>query len=152
MITDQLTTPVGFQFKVMFSASKGAFDSSFQDVNGIDVSMKTTSYKEGGENRYAHKLPEAIDHPNLTLIRGITLRTSPLVKWCKSVLEGDFSMPIQTMPMQVFLLNEKGMPSRIWSFSNAFPVAWKMAAFNATKNEVALETIELSYNTVTREL
>jgi len=43
-------------------------------------------------------------------------------------------------------MNEEGEPTRVWSFINAFPVNWDVEGFNATKNEVAIEKIELSYS------
>lgn len=118
----------------------------------METTMKKSVYKEGGENRFEHTLPEAKQHSNLVLSRGLTNLGSPLVRWCKTVLEGDFTTPIEPMQIMVFLLNSKSLPRAAWSFDNAFPVAWKLGQFNATKNEVALETIELSYNTVERML
>jgi len=56
------------------------------------------------------------------------------------------------MPLLVQLLNEKGMPKRAWSFMNAYPVSWEVDEFNSTKNEVAIEKIELSYTWSNRVL
>ena len=74
---------------------------------------------------------------------GITVIGSPLVKWCQSVLEGGFATAIQPKTVQVSLLNPAGGPERVWNISNAFPVSWTVEAFNSTKNEVAVEKIEL---------
>jgi phage tail-like protein len=71
--------------------------------------------------------------------------TSPLVIWCKTVLEGDFVLPIVPMLVSVQLMNENQIPIRAWSFANAYPVNWEVDGFNATKNEVAIETIQLAY-------
>jgi phage tail-like protein len=76
--------------------------------------------------------------------------TSPLVLWCRSIFEGDFAEPIKPMSMTVSLMNENKVPVRVWSFSNAYPVNWDVENFNSTKNEVAIEKIELSYNTSSR--
>ena len=138
--------PAAFYFKVVFSATSGASDTSFQEVSGIGSEIETESYTEGGENRYVHQLPKAVKHPKLVLKRGIAKLTSPLVIWCRSVFEADFVAPIVPMPIMVYLMNENNSPMRAWSFANAYPVNWEVDSFNSTKNEVAIEKIELSYN------
>jgi phage tail-like protein len=138
--------PSAFYFKVVFSATAGMSDTSFQEVSGIGSEIETESYVEGGENRYVHQLPKSVKHPKLVLKRGIAQMTSPLVIWCRSVFEGDFMIPIIPMPMMVYLMNENKIPIRAWSFANAYPVSWEVESFNSTKNEVAIEKLELSYN------
>jgi len=137
--------PSAFHFKVAFSATLGLLDTSFQEVSGMSVELETEDIVEGGENRYVHRLPKSIKHPKLVLKRGIGKISSPLVIWCKSVFEGDFILPIVPMPIVVFLLDENGIPKRAWSFMNTYPVAWDVEEFKSTKNEVAIEKIELSY-------
>lgn len=148
--TSDAYPPVAFHFKVVFSASLGMKDTSFQEVSGIGSEIETESVVEGGENRYVHQLPTAVTHPKLVLKRGIASMTSPLVVWCRSVLEADFIKPIVPMPILVFLLNEQNIPIRAWSFANAYPVNWEVEPLHSTKNEVAIEKIELRYNYSTR--
>lgn len=133
-----------FYFNVTFS-EKSDEDAAFQDVAGIGAQIETESYSEGGENRFIYQLPKSVKHPNLVLKRGIVSCSSPLIDWCKSVLENGFNEPIVTKLVHVMLLNADGRPVRQWSFDDAYPVNWEVESFNATKNEVALEKIELSY-------
>lgn len=144
--------PSAFHFKVVFAATAGMFDTSFQDVSGIKATIETETYKELGENGHVYQLPKPPTYPNLVLKRGITSMTSPLVLWCKSVFEGDFSKPLTTMELMVYLMNEHKMPKRAWGFTDAFPVSWDVDSFNSSKNEVAIETIEIRYNSLTRLL
>jgi len=137
--------PSAFYFMVGFGLTGGTLDTSFQDVTGIGSEIETEDLVEGGENRYVHRLPNGVKHPKLVLKRGIAKIDSPLVKWCQSVLE-EFTVPIEPQEMVVFLLNEDKVPIRAWSFINAYPVKWEVENFNSTKNEVAIETIDLSYN------
>ena len=139
--------PSAFYFSVGFAFARagGLADTSFQEVSGITSEIETEEVVEGGENRYVHQLPKGAKHPNLVLKRGIATSFSPLVTWCKDVLESDFSVPIVPTQMTVFLLNEYQIPIRAWSFANAYPVKWEVDAFNSTKNEVAIETIDFSY-------
>jgi phage tail-like protein len=144
--------PSAFYFKVVFAATADDFDTSFQDVSGIKATIETETYKELGENGFVYQLPRPPTYPNLVLKRGIASKDSPLVQWCKSVFEGDFSEPISTMGLMVYLMNEQNQARCAWDFTDAFPVSWEVDSFNSTKNEVAIETIELRYNSLTRVL
>ncbi len=139
-----------FHFKVSIGVALGLTDTSFQEVSGIGSKMETEPYNEGGENRFVHQLPTKVDHPKLVLSRGIAPLTSPLVIWCKATLEADFLIPIVPSPVLVSLLNDKGLPVRSWSFDNCFPVNWEVEGLKSTKNEVAIEKIELNYSTSMR--
>lgn len=142
--------PSSFFFKVIFTLTGGTLDTSFQDVSGLSADISPEEVAEGGENRFSHRLPQRAKHGNLVLKRGIEQITSPLVIWCKSILESDFSSEFVTMPVMIYLMNEYQIPVRGWMATNAYPVKWEMGGFNSTKNEVAIETIELAYNTLTR--
>jgi phage tail-like protein len=60
--------------------------------------------------------------------------------------------PIVPTLVSVYLMNEQKVPVRAWTFTDAYPVKWNVEAFNSTKNEVARETIELSYMSSSRTL
>lgn len=137
--------PAAFYFSVRFSATGGLSDTSFQEVSGISSELETETYTEAGENGYAYVLPKAVKHSRLVLKRGIADMTSPLVQWCRSVMDSEFTQPIQTMSILVSLMNEYKIPIRSWSFVDAYPVKWEVDPFNSTKNEVAIEKIELFY-------
>lgn len=138
--------PSGFHFKVVLSGTRGNSDTSFKEVSGIGSEIETEDVVEGGENRYVYQLPKKVKHPKLVLKRGIAVKSSKLVEWCKDTLEGDLVKSIQTLSVHVYLLNEDGKSIRAWSFANAYPVKWEVDAFDSTKNDVAIETVELVYS------
>lgn len=142
--------PSAFYFKVVFSATMGLSDTSFKEVSGISKEIVTEDITEGGENGFVHKLPKAVKHPRLVMKRGIAPITSPLVIWCKSILDGELNVPICSMPIMVYLMNEHKLPIRGWMFTNAYPVKWDVDGFGSMKNEVAIETIEFEYQTSSR--
>ncbi|MCH7736961.1 MAG: phage tail protein [Chloroflexi bacterium] len=145
LLTGSDYPPSAFYFKVGFALTLGMSDTSFRDVSGIGSEIETESVVEGGENRYVHQLPKGVKHPKLTLKRGIAQMTSPLVRWCRNVLDADFIAPIVPQLMFVYLMNESQLPIRGWSFANAYPVNWEIEEFGSTKNEVAIEKIDLNY-------
>lgn len=147
-----LYPPSAFYFKVVFGEAESQVDTSFQDVSGISSEISTEQVVEGGENRFVHNLPTTVKHGNLELKRGIAPLSSPLVKWCKQVMERDFVDPIVPQLVRVYLMDADGNPIRGWSFANAFPVKWETENFNSTKNDVAIEKIVMSYTWSSRLL
>ncbi len=142
--------PSAFYFRVEFGEPGETVDTSFQEVSGISSEVEVESVTEGGENRFVHQLPKGVKHPNLELKRGIASEDSPLVKWCKDVIEKDFVESIETKTVQVFLMDENKETIRGWRFDSAYPVKWDVESFGSTKNEVAIEKIALSYTYSTR--
>jgi phage tail-like protein len=136
--------PVGFHFKVEIDGiSKGEDDDvRFQEVSGLSVELTTEDLKEGGENRFTHKLPVKASHNNLILKRGL-LKNSKLIDWCNDAIENFNFAPHD---MLVTLLNENHEPLLSWSIINAWPVKWSISDFNATNSAIVVETIELNYN------
>lgn len=144
--------PVAFHFSVGFGIPLPDADCSFSEVSGISAEMDTETVVEGGENRFVYQLPKGIKHPHLVLKRGVGPITSRLVTWCRNVFEGGLAQPVQPKLMLVGLLDGAGLPLRVWSFANAWPVKWEVDAFSSTKNEVAIEKVELSYLYSKREV
>jgi phage tail-like protein len=143
--------PVAFHFVVSFGAPAQDADCSFREVSGIGPEMETESVVEGGENRFVWQLPKAVKHPRLVLKRGVGPFDSRLVTWCRDVLEGGLNQSVSTKLVRVGLLDENGQTLRVWSFENAYPVKWEVEPFQSTKNEVAMEKVELVYQSCKRE-
>ena len=140
-----------FYFNVSFNGVTSSIAGSFREVSGIRSEMAVEEVAEGGENRFVHVLPGRVKHPRLVLKRGVAPANSMLVRWCKAVLEGGLGIPLVPKLVSVQLMNGEGSPVRAWSFANAYPVAWEVEAFNATKNEVAMDKVELAYALATRD-
>ena len=140
--------PPAFYFRVKFPSFGFHADSSFQEVSGISHEMQRDEVSEGGGIDTVYHLPKGIKYQNLVLKRGIVPKSSSLIKWCKSVMEGSF--PITTQELEVSLMNARGNPIRSWTFDNAYPVKWQVDGFNSTENKVAIETIELCYSSFSR--
>jgi len=141
-----------FAFSVRVEGCFGPFDAAFREVSGFNVEMQLESVVEGGENRFVHQLPKGVKQGKLTLKRGIIPRSSLLLKWVESTLSGDQIHMIQPRRVEVCLLDAEQNPLRSWSFEKAYPVRWELETLSATKNEVAVERIDLAYQFVARDL
>lgn len=144
--------PVAFAFSVSIDGNAQGVDASFSEVSGLESTVDTQEVREGGENRYVHKLPTRVQNSNLVLKRGLMVAASPLYGWCKSVMEDGLAKPIQPKAIIVTLLGPEQSPMIAWSVDRAWPVKWQVAEFRASENALAFETLEFAYATVTRKL
>jgi phage tail-like protein len=134
--------PVGFHFKVEFKNIGNDNDIRFQSVGGLSVEYDTESFKEGGENRFEHKLPVRTKYPDLTLKRGM-LTDSAVIKWCLSAFQDREFKPAEIV---VTLLNDQHQPLKTWHVNNAWPKKWSVSDFNAGENALVIESLDLSYS------
>ena len=133
--------PVAFHFRVRFSISSEDNDVRFQDVSGLSVSLGVEDVKEGGENRYTHRLPTPAKYGSLVLKRGLLL-DSAVFNWIENAMT---NFDFEPAEIHVDLLNDKHEPISSWSFTRAWPVKWQISDLKSTGNEVVIETLELAY-------
>ncbi|MCC7299290.1 MAG: phage tail protein [Bacteroidia bacterium] len=140
-----LNPPVGFHFILIMELNiieyPGIPDIGFQEVTGIDVTINTEEFREGGENRFAHKLPTNISFPNLVLKRGL-LYGSQAWDWFNNSLE---TFQFSPKDITLVLLNQLHLPVQAWNFVNAYPVKWAVSGFNAEQNGLVIENLEFAY-------
>lgn len=139
--------PVGFHFKVEFRKMSGDpignnNDIRFQSVSGLNVEYDTESFKEGGENRFEHKLPVRTKYPDLSLKRGM-LTDSEVIKWCLDAFQ---NRSFSTAHIIVTLLNDLHLPLKTWNIYNAWPKKWSVSDLNAQENSLVVETMDFSYS------
>ena len=133
--------PWGFYYKVEFSISQDTNDARFQTVSGLAVEYDYESFKEGGENRFEHKLPVRTKYADMVLKRGM-LTDSSVIKWFLSAFRDREFKPAD---INVILMNEKGEPLRTWKVAHAIPKKWLVSDLNANESSVVIETMELTY-------
>jgi len=133
--------PWGFYYKVEFSISKDTNDARFQTVSGLSVEYDYESFKEGGENRFEHKLPVRTKYADMVLKRGM-LTDSGVIKWLLAAFRDREFSPAD---ISVILMNEKGEPLRTWNVAHAVPKKWLVSDFNANESSIVIETMELTY-------
>lgn len=146
MATELWHQNVGFHFAVSISSTDGEdIDARFQSVSGLDASIETENIKEGGENRFEHKLPVRRSYSDLVLKRGqLSIKAASfLTRWCKMALESQWVQPLN---IDIILLDEEHKPLMKWEVVHAWPKKWKFGELNAERSEVLVETIEFNYN------
>jgi phage tail-like protein len=134
--TDSRNDPfVAFRFTVSLD---GIAAAGFSECTGLQSETEFFDYMEGGLNTYVHKFPTRTKQSNLTLKRGIVDRE--LWDWYYELTQG--KVVPKTGGSDV-VMN--------WEFKGALPVKWQGPDLNASQNNVAVETLELSYLTLERK-
>jgi phage tail-like protein len=136
--------PVGFHFKVEFIGLGNDNDTRFQSVAGLNMEYDVETFKEGGENRFEHKLPVRTKFADLSLKRGM-LKDSSVIEWVTGILcDRDF-VNYKPATVHVHLLNEKHETLRLWEFIDAWPKKWTISDLNAQENSLVVETLDLVF-------
>jgi phage tail-like protein len=138
---DAYYPPWGFFYRVVFSGNVDANEARFQSASGLTVEYDTEEFKEGGENRFTHKLPVRTKYTDLILRRGL-LVGSEVVDWFLAAFQQRVFLP---RDVTVVLLHEQHQPLRTWNVVHAIPKKWTVSDFNASENSVVVETMELAY-------
>ena len=145
-MADNFYQTVNFHFSVQFSLPGAKeVDIKFQSVSGLDGTIETETFKEGGENHFEHVVPSRRKYGPLILKRGLLKpEDSGLTEWLQKAFDhGQFEV---MQLVQINLLDEDHQPLMYWVVNNVWPRSWKMGELNAERGEVLLETLELNYN------
>ena len=118
----------------------------FSEVSGFDATFDVAEYRSGDDPMITpHKLPGLIKYGNITLKWGASDSTE-LVDWLMNIHDGTIEQKTVTMTA----LDEEGNPAASWRMINAWPVKYTAPDFNATASEIAIETIEIAHEGLTR--
>jgi phage tail-like protein len=133
----------GFNFKIEMD---GVTKAGFQECSGLDASTDSVDYREGQEKgNIARKLTGLNKHANIVLKRGVTDDHS-LWDWRKKVIDGK----TDRQHGSIVLCDEAGEEKVRWNFVEGWPLKWTGPTFNATNNAVAIETLEIVHEGLTK--
>ena len=119
-----------FNYKVEID---GLEAGGFSEVTGFDASIDVIEYREGDMTQTPLKIPGLKKYGNITLKQGL-VDSMVLYEWMTAGLEGDIA----------------GSPAASWQIINAWPVKYTAPDFNATSSEVAIESLEIAHEGMTR--
>ncbi len=121
---------------------------TFKEVSGLELSVTTHEYVEGGQNQYPHRFPGVIHWPNLVFRRGL-VQSDALFSWVgKSSGEGfaGNGNALTRATGAVTVIDAQGHRLRSWEFDGVFAVAWTGPHLSADANEPLVETLEVAHN------
>ncbi len=118
----------------------GITRAGFRECSGLDSANDAVDYREGNEDITVRKLPGLVKYSNITLKWGITDDAS-LWEWRKKAIDGK----VERKNGSIILLDDAGEENLRWNFREGWPTKWTGPSFNATGNEVAIETLEIAH-------
>lgn len=125
------------------AAMSAIFDvalGGFSECSGLEMSLKTEDYREGGNNGTVLHFPTRVEWGTITLKKGIT-GTTTLWDWHYGFVEGTG----KRRDGVIVLLSPLHLPSNIWYFRRGLPTKYSGPPMNATQNSVAIESIEIAH-------
>lgn len=107
----------------------------FRSVSGLGAETEVVELREAGSN-VIHKVPGARKWPNLVLKQGFT----------GSSLFYDWFMSGTRVSGKITILDARLMEVATFQFKNGFPAKWIGPELDASKNEIAIETLEIAHD------
>lgn len=134
---------VRFYFKLIafLPGVPDPMDAEFQSISGLSQRLGVQSAIEGGRNVGSLLLPSQVTHGNVTLERGVMLRT-PLTTILQQAMG---SLRLFGIDMTIMALDDKGVPVATWSLIDVTPVSWSTSSLNASSSQFLINTFEFAY-------
>ncbi|MCU0501253.1 MAG: phage tail protein [Anaerolineae bacterium] len=127
----------GFNFIVEID---GVARAGFRECSGLDTTQDVVEYREGNEPITPRKLPGLAKYANVVLKGGVTDDKS-LWTWRKTAIDGK----VERKNGSIVLLDDAREEKKRWNFREGWPSKWTGPTFNATSNDVAIETLEIAH-------
>ncbi len=143
MTQEQSTWPLP---KFYFSVTGIPGNPVFQEVTGLEHEVKTIAYRDGNSPIFAPvKMPGLAKVGTVTMKKGIFVTDEILWTWFSSISMNT----IARSTIVINLIDQTGAPRMIWTLNNAFPVKLTGTDLKSDSNEVAVESVEVAFETMT---
>lgn len=137
------STPYGkFRYKVEID---GLEAGGFSEASGFDASIDVIEYREGDMVQTPMKLPGLKKYGNITLKQGVA-DSMVMYEWMIAGVEGE----VERKTITITILDETETATASWQVINAWPAKYTAPDFNALTSEVAIESLEIAHEGMTR--
>jgi len=134
-----------FCFKVDLAIGDSATTAFFKSVGGLSYEAEVVEVREGGVNDTTWKLIGPMKWKNLVLKQGFTIlegKVSDLLTWREEWMTGE---KMNRVNGTITILDTALNPTGTWRFNRGWPVKWELGELDASKNELAIETLEIAH-------
>jgi phage tail-like protein len=133
-----------FHFLVQWGGTR----IGFTEVSGLSDEVAVIEYREGSSPTAAPVLIPGLKRPvSVTLKRGMLSGDNELFDWFNSIGIGT----VERRDIIVSLLDESHSPTMVWKLRDAWPAQMSATDLKASANEIAIESLVLVCEGVTRE-
>jgi phage tail-like protein len=132
--------------KFYFSVQLGNHvTGSFQEAIAHESETEVVEYRHGNSpSFYPIKMPGLGRVGNVTLRKGIFASDTAFWAWYNEIKLNT----IQRQTVVINLLDDAGTPKMTWTLNNGFPTKITGDDLKSEGNEVAIESLELAYETL----
>lgn len=124
--------------------SKPLVEAAFAECDGLEMTHDIKTIRQGGDNARQFRLNGAVSFGQLSLKRGITGDFS-LWKW----FQDSIADPRLRAGAEVVLLAPDGVSERMrFQLSRCVPVKVKAPQLNAKDGQIAIEELQVAYETL----
>ncbi len=126
----------------------GATQAYFTACSGLGVTVDVIKYREAGNLQIVRALPGQVNYEPITLYYGLT-PSREMFDWLMASVEGR----ADRRNCSIIVLDSQGNEDQTaprWNLENAWVAAWRGAQLNAMSLEVAIESITLVFDRLTR--
>ncbi|NER93786.1 MAG: phage tail protein [Symploca sp. SIO1B1] len=132
----------GYNFWVEWD---GIVHAGFSECSGLTATRNAGTYREGTDkNLTQRQIPGLNTYGNINLKRGMA-DNKELWEWHKKLQAGE----TDRRNLSIILANDFGEEKMRWNLENCWPTTWNGPEFNATSDEVAIESLELVHEGIT---
>jgi phage tail-like protein len=115
-------------------------------VTGLSSETTPIEYRHGDNpSFYPIKMPGLGKVGNVTMRKGTFAKDTKLFDWFNSIKLNT----IKRCTIVINLLDEAGKPAVTWTLKNAFPIKVTGTDLKSQGNEVAVESIDIAFETLT---
>ncbi len=134
-----------YYFKVLI----GGTELGFKEVSGIKATVEFEEVDEGGNRQESPKVLKKMNFEKVSLKKGLVKGHSVAIDVFEMFnLEFNIHAAGQTLTYNdviITLMSGDDKDLFSWILHEAYPVSWEISGFDAMKNEVSLETLDLNY-------
>lgn len=123
-----------------FSIDITGVTAFFKSVSGLKYETESIPVREGGVNDTTFMLVGATKWSPIVLKNGFTAG-SDLLKWRKEWLSGTMSRRSGVITQ----FNTAREEMAKWEFVRGWPTKWELGELDASKSELAIETLEITH-------
>ena len=123
----------------------------FKSVSGLTYETEVVDYKEGGQNLTTRRLVGATKWPNIVLKKGFTgaSGSGSLITWRREWMNESATAKLTRQDGKIIQLSNALDPLCAWKFRRGWPCKWVGPEYDASKAELAIETLEIAHEGLT---
>jgi phage tail-like protein len=133
-----------FCFKVRFTSLPGNVEGFFKSVSGLKYEQEVVPVSAGGANDTVFNLVGRMKWSPLVFKQGFA-KGSALMAWREKWTKGEMSRTGGS----IIQLDTALQAAATWNFVRGWPSKWEISEFDASKNELAIETLEICHEGLT---